>query len=127
MTKDQLQKLFNTSNSKEIEWEGLCHVCDKQVSVVATLADDGAMDITGGAVYQSGEDFFLKCEVCFDADRTLRNFKEVECYSRVVGYLRPIQQWNPGKLAEFNNRKSFSKESFDSIPDQIGSSSSVFL
>lgn len=30
-----------------------------------------------------------------------------EVYSRVVGYLRPIQQWNTGKREEFKNRKSF--------------------
>ncbi len=32
---------------------------------------------------------------------------ETEVYSRVVGYLRPIKQWNPGKQAEFGLRKSF--------------------
>jgi anaerobic ribonucleoside-triphosphate reductase len=31
----------------------------------------------------------------------------VEVYSRVVGYLRPIQQWNPGKQAEFEDRKTY--------------------
>lgn len=30
-----------------------------------------------------------------------------EVYSRVVGYLRPISQWNPGKHAEFNMRKTY--------------------
>lgn len=32
---------------------------------------------------------------------------ETEVYSRVVGYLRPIKQWNPGKQAEFSMRKIF--------------------
>ena len=32
---------------------------------------------------------------------------ETEVYSRVVGYLRPIKQWNPGKQAEFGLRKTF--------------------
>ncbi len=30
-----------------------------------------------------------------------------EVYSRVVGYLRPINQWNNGKKEEFRTRKSF--------------------
>ncbi|WP_052297330.1 anaerobic ribonucleoside-triphosphate reductase [Hippea maritima] len=30
-----------------------------------------------------------------------------EVYSRVVGYLRPVQQWNDGKQEEFSQRKSF--------------------
>ncbi|PKN26489.1 MAG: ribonucleoside triphosphate reductase [Deltaproteobacteria bacterium HGW-Deltaproteobacteria-21] len=33
---------------------------------------------------------------------------ETEVYSRVVGYLRPIVQWNDGKRAEFSMRKTFS-------------------
>jgi len=34
-----------------------------------------------------------------------------EVYSRIVGYLRPIQQWNDGKRAEWCDRKTFdSKE-----------------
>jgi ribonucleoside-triphosphate reductase (formate) len=32
---------------------------------------------------------------------------ECEVYSRVVGYLRPVQQWNKGKKEEFKQRKSF--------------------
>lgn len=30
-----------------------------------------------------------------------------EVYSRVVGYLRPVQSWNNGKKEEFKMRKSF--------------------
>ena len=33
--------------------------------------------------------------------------QETEIYSRVVGYLRPVKQWNNGKQAEFNLRKTF--------------------
>ena len=32
---------------------------------------------------------------------------ETEVYSRVVGYLRPVKQWNDGKQAEFGKRKTF--------------------
>ncbi len=30
-----------------------------------------------------------------------------EVYSRVVGYLRPVNQWNDGKQAEFKQRKNY--------------------
>jgi anaerobic ribonucleoside-triphosphate reductase len=30
-----------------------------------------------------------------------------EIYSRVVGYFRPVQQWNNGKREEFRERKPF--------------------
>ncbi len=31
-----------------------------------------------------------------------------EVYSRVVGYLRPVDKWNEGKAEEFKDRKTFS-------------------
>jgi len=31
----------------------------------------------------------------------------MEIYSRVVGYMRPVSQWNPGKRQEFKDRKNF--------------------
>jgi anaerobic ribonucleoside-triphosphate reductase len=35
--------------------------------------------------------------------------KKVPCevYSRVVGYLRPLQNWNKGKRQEFGERRTF--------------------
>lgn len=32
---------------------------------------------------------------------------QVEVYSRVVGFFRPVQQWNRGKREEFRERKTF--------------------
>ncbi len=31
---------------------------------------------------------------------------DCEVYSRVVGYLRPVQNWNKGKKEEFSMRKN---------------------
>ena len=38
--------------------------------------------------------------------------KETKCevYSRIVGYLRPVDQWNDGKQSEFEDRKLFDKK-----------------
>jgi len=30
-----------------------------------------------------------------------------EIYSRIVGYIRPVSNWNVGKEAEFEDRKLF--------------------
>lgn len=30
-----------------------------------------------------------------------------EVYSRIVGYLRPVQNWNQGKRQEFRERRPF--------------------
>ncbi|HYQ61000.1 MAG TPA: anaerobic ribonucleoside-triphosphate reductase, partial [Desulfatiglandales bacterium] len=40
-----------------------------------------------------------RCSVCNS---------ETEVYARIVGYLRPVKQWNEGKRAEFELRKSYS-------------------
>jgi ribonucleoside-triphosphate reductase len=32
---------------------------------------------------------------------------QCEVYSRVVGYLRPVQNWNAGKREEFSERKAY--------------------
>jgi ribonucleoside-triphosphate reductase len=48
--------------------------------------------------YTSGE--HKQCPVCG---------AQCEVYSRVVGYLRPVDQWNDGKQAEFTIRKTFDK------------------
>ncbi|MCD6558026.1 MAG: hypothetical protein J7K31_03295 [Candidatus Aenigmarchaeota archaeon] len=41
-----------------------------------------------------------------------------EVFSRVVGYLRPVNQWNDGKQAEFADRKTFDKQLRDAIQEQ---------
>jgi len=46
--------------------------------------------------YLAGEQ--RTCSICH---------RETEVYSRVVGYLRPVKQWNSGKLAEYGDRKTF--------------------
>jgi ribonucleoside-triphosphate reductase (formate) len=32
-----------------------------------------------------------------------------EVWTRVVGYMRPVQNWNPGKQQEFSERKVYDK------------------
>ncbi|MBW1752136.1 MAG: ribonucleoside triphosphate reductase, partial [Deltaproteobacteria bacterium] len=41
--------------------------------------------------------------------------QDTEVYSRVVGYLRPVKQWNYGKQAEFGARKTFSLDSSSAL------------
>ena len=48
--------------------------------------------------YIAGEHFF--CPQCMVK-------QPCEVYSRIVGYLRPVQQWNEGKQVEYHQRKTF--------------------
>ena len=44
-----------------------------------------------------------------------KTLKRQECiiYSRVVGWLTPVRNWNKGKIAEFDERKTFKVEEDD--------------
>lgn len=35
--------------------------------------------------------------------------QKCDVYSRVVGFLTPVQQWNKGKMAEFFDRRTYDK------------------
>ena len=43
-----------------------------------------------------------------DGEKVMR--QKTEIYSRVVGYIRPIQAWNVAKQEEFKDRKMFKTE-----------------
>ena len=42
-----------------------------------------------------------------EGDKLTFKRQPCEVYSRVVGYIRPIDQWNPGKQSEYQDRVSF--------------------
>jgi hypothetical protein len=44
---------------------------------------------------------------------------DTEVYSRVVGYLRPVRQWNNGKQAEFKMRRTFKVDESALDADEI--------
>ena len=108
-----LQKYVDEAQSNHIGFEGKCHDCECDVIIEVDVGEDGATEIGGGAIYEpvvgsSGETkIFLKCSSCFEKDNVLRNYRPTEVFSRVVGYLRPLQNWNKGKQAEYAERKNF--------------------
>ena len=106
----ELEEMFRKKESNELTWNGKCHDCQEETKVVAT-SNGSEITISGGAVYKTqieGDDaFFVKCDSCFVKHPTLTDFRPVECYSRVVGYYRPINHWNKAKRAEFGMRKTF--------------------
>jgi ribonucleoside-triphosphate reductase len=62
--------------------------------------------------YLAGEHFY--CPKC-----TIK--QPCEVYSRIVGYLRPVQQWNLGKREEFRWRRefrSYQKEKITNLPKE---------
>jgi len=42
-----------------------------------------------------------------EGEQTKAQRQPCEVYSRIVGYIRPVDQWNPGKQSEYADRKMF--------------------
>lgn len=49
----------------------------------------------------------FKCNDCYEKDKSYKEYQGCSVYSRVVGYLQPIQQWNKGKQQEYKDRKNY--------------------
>lgn len=46
--------------------------------------------------------------------------QKCEVYSRVVGYYRPVEQWNEGKQAEFTERKEYDVRQMAEKCEEVG-------
>jgi len=82
----------------------VCHDCAKAISVNGELIENGvylSYDNAGAKIN------IFKCSECFEKNKALTNFQPCEVYSRVVGYIRPVQQWHKGKKQEYGERKEF--------------------
>lgn len=44
---------------------------------------------------------------------------ETEVFSRIVGYFRPIENWNAGKRQEFDDRQMFSEDTIKGVKKQL--------
>lgn len=108
MTVERLHQIFDNNVDKNvIGFEGKCHDCGSDIKVDISLESEGFL-IRGGAVFEPQPNQFLtKCDACYEKKPQLTNFQKCEVYSRVVGYLRPVSQWNEGKQAEFSDRQVF--------------------
>jgi hypothetical protein len=106
-----LQKMFDEHKVPELEFQGKCHDCGEEMSVLVVMEPDGKTTISGGALYHM-PDVFLKCDKCFEKDPMLRKYQPCDVFSRVVGYYRPVRQWHAGKKEEFKNRKMFNVKEF---------------
>ena len=106
-----IEELKRELENHDLEYRGQCHDCGTPVTVLISVIESGEVMIEGGAIYKVkemvGEGIFFKCDACFTKDKTLRNYKVCEVFSRAIGYLRPVNQWNKGKREEFKMRKEF--------------------
>jgi ribonucleoside-triphosphate reductase len=74
----------------------ICHDCGKALERGAEYMP---YEVEGVAI--------AKCRACYEAKPELADFRKTEVYSRVVGYIRPVEQWNKGKRQEFFDRMEY--------------------
>ena len=94
----------------ENQTEFFCHDCNKKAEIEVEEARNGVFltyDLSGQAGGTGTKINVFKCNECYEKDKSLSNFQECEVYSRVVGYIRPVQQWHKGKREEYEERKEF--------------------
>lgn len=81
--------------------------CDKCEEKIEEVNDE----LIGGKELKfkdgDSEYFVFRCNDCFAKDQSLKNYQKCEVFSRVVGYMRPVGNWNKGKQEEYKDRKVF--------------------
>lgn len=85
-----------------------CKDCHRPLTVNLERKSPTDIEIKDGVVIaiHSNGDFVFKCPECFANDEYFG--QEMLIYSRVVGYLRPVNDWNDGKQEEYRHRKVLS-------------------
>jgi len=89
---------------KNLKNKNICHDCKKEIEIDGKEVKNGLI-----LFYNDGEEkiTIFKCKDCFEKSQELKNYQPCEVYSRIVGYFRPVQQWNLGKQQEFKERKEY--------------------
>jgi len=108
MKKQELSDMMGDAESMKIE--ATCYDCGKDMDFFARRTGPSSIEVFGGAVLKPPQEWntdklLFKCDSCFKKD--IHFHRPTEVYSRVVGYLRPVQNWNQAKRQEFDMRKEY--------------------
>jgi hypothetical protein len=91
-------------NAQNVSENNFCHDCKAEIIVNGEEIENGVYLLYDNA----GEKVSVfKCNQCFQKNPSLTNYQPCEVYSRVVGYIRPVQQWHTGKKQEYGEREEF--------------------
>jgi len=87
-----------------MEQKQKCHDCGRFMILEGDDIKNGVM-----LSYKDGDKTYnvFKCSDCYQKSARLTGYNPCEVYSRVCGYLRPVQQWNSGKQQEYKERKEY--------------------
>ncbi len=100
-----MESVINANNKVYTEADRpKCHDCSKPMDIDNEEIKNGVELVYDDA----GEKIkIFKCTGCYAKNAGLANFRKCEVYSRVVGYIRPVQQWHKGKKQEYGERTEF--------------------
>uniref|UniRef100_A0A6H1ZFW8 Putative anaerobic ribonucleoside-triphosphate reductase n=1 Tax=viral metagenome TaxID=1070528 RepID=A0A6H1ZFW8_9ZZZZ len=103
-----IKGLFRESGRGCIELHGACQSCKDPVDIIIfknAMEVEGNGGVIVGDMWDDKPQF--KCSRCLERDSGMISPTKCEIFTRVVGYLRPIQGFNLGKAEEFRDRKTF--------------------
>ena len=82
-----------------------CMDCGEDFTIHLERTGPTQIEIKDGVIGKRDNEYYFKCPDCWETDK---NFgQRTEVYSRVVGYLRPVSNWNEAKREEFKMRKVY--------------------
>ncbi len=109
MTGQELSDLMQ--DSQRLIVEGICWDCKEPISIRAERISSTEISVSGGALckpptnWNLDDEFLCKCDACYEHVPAFG--RPTQVYSRVVGYMRPVDAWNGAKQSEFRMRKTY--------------------
>jgi len=108
MTIQRLHELFDENPEQaKLGFDGSCHDAGKRSRSEWRLPLRASRSAAVRYTSRSPAYFLPNARRVSKRIHTSRIIAAAKVYSRVVGYLRPIEQWNEGKQAEFRERKAY--------------------
>jgi hypothetical protein len=111
-TMKYIDELFREAEAPCLKLIGKCQKCKCEVDLTVWRKP---FDIEGNGGIVKGVDEMpeFKCSECLEKDKGMISPQRTEVFSRVVGYLRPVSNYNPGKTAEREMRTNFNMGNLD--------------
>lgn len=81
-----------------------CDKCNKEIKLNGEELVDAKF-----LIFKDEDETYkrIRCNECYEKDKSLTNYKPCEVFSRVCGYFRPVQNWNKGMQQAYKDRKEF--------------------
>jgi len=109
MTPTELSTFMEDNQYMTIKFD--CYDCNEEKEINLKRVSSSSIRVDGGAIFKPPGSWdypnpiMCKCDKCFEEYPAF--FVPTSVYSRCVGYLRPVSNWNKAKKSEFSLRKTY--------------------